>query len=202
MQWMLYSLYDIIRVTHNVASVDSSWTTRITSSFVLHSALRRRHHVVFVWQQAPKTENKYQVQGTLSPSQRWSMRWVPWSYSPWWHDIIIVCKRHTLLASTQEVKPCPFTCQLQWMWHSRNCSGCHIHAFNTSLFIHDELRMQSSTNFFWQQKHSLSFFIHRIPSDPFLAYYGTTPNNALTGSRVNITLSPVTTEVEGNRLIT
>ena len=59
-QWMLYSLYNNICVTHNVESVDSSWTTRITSSFVSHSALRRRHHVVFVRQQAPTLENKYQ----------------------------------------------------------------------------------------------------------------------------------------------
>lgn len=47
---------------------------------------------------------------------------------------------HPLLASTQQVKPYPFTCQLQWMWHSRNCIGYHIHAFNTSLFIQDELQ--------------------------------------------------------------
>ena len=60
MQWMLYSLYNNIRVTNNVATVDSSWTTRITSSFVSHSALSRRHNVVFVRQQAPILENKYQ----------------------------------------------------------------------------------------------------------------------------------------------
>ena len=162
---MMSSEYNNISVTHNVESVDSSWTTRITSSFVLHSALRRRHHVVFVWQQAPKTENKYQVQGTLSPSQRWSMSWVPWSYSSWWHDTTIVSNcygwnqtRHTLLASTWEVKPYPFTCQLQWMWHSRNCIGWYIHAL-AFLMIGRCNHLPIS---FWQQKNSLFSFINWI----------------------------------------
>ena len=53
-QWMLYSLYNNIRVTHNVASVDSSWTTRITSSFVSHSALSMRHHMLCLF------DNKHQ----------------------------------------------------------------------------------------------------------------------------------------------
>ena len=103
---------------------------------------------------------------------------------------------HLLLASTQQVKPYPFTCQLQWMWHSRNCIGYHIHAFNTSLFIQDELQMQSSTNFFWQQKHSLSSFTNRllvIQEDPFLAHYSTLLNDAQTSPMTDITLSPATT---------
>ena len=35
---------------------------------------------------------------------------------------------HTLLVSTQEVKPYPLNCQLQWMWHSHNCIGWCTHA--------------------------------------------------------------------------
>ncbi len=103
---------------------------------------------------------------------------------------------HLLLASTQQVKPYPFTCQLQWMWHSRNCIGYHIHAFNTSLFMHDELQMQSSTNFFWQQQHPLSSFTNRLlvtQEDPSLAHYSTLLNDALKGSTADITLSPATT---------
>ncbi len=71
----------------------------------------------------------------------------------------------------------------QWHWLPHPCIQHRI--------VHSWwLQMKSSTNFFWQQKHSLSSFTNRllvIQEDPFLAHYSTLLNNALTGSRVPVT---------------
>jgi len=82
------------------------------------------------------------------------------------------------------------------MWHSHNCIGQYIHAltphwaFLMTCKCNDPPTSFDSRNTLCLSLQMGSFIIQE---DPFLAYYSTMLNNALTGSIADITLSPVAT---------